>query len=319
MADNDKILVKIKGTPSVRVTDDQTIVRDIKVGQPIKRVKQSKFHASSFGGDSLGNALIRESDGQIVFYANLIPDSDLGRDLGSPTHRFGSLYVGNETIYLGNLAISEDSYGNLVLNNTDSSGVVIAGTTRQIATDIDSAVIIDITQPLIDSAVAAVIDNAPEALDTLKELAEALNNDSNAFGSLIASINEKLDSAQVLNIVDSAYITGIVAGSGTIGRADVEITTTAPLQTIDEFLATTYRSAKYIVQLEHDSDNKYHSSEILLIHDNVNAYLTEYAIVQTDSSLGEFDATLDSGLVKLQLTPSYTNTSFKAKRISVDV
>jgi hypothetical protein len=53
MAD-DKIIVKVKGNPSVKVTDDQTIVREIKVGKPIKRIKQALFHASTFGGDSAG-------------------------------------------------------------------------------------------------------------------------------------------------------------------------------------------------------------------------------------------------------------------------
>lgn len=314
MADNDKILVKIKGTPSVKVTDDQTIVRDIKVGQPIKRIKQSKFHASSFGGDSLGNALIRESDGQIVFYANLIPDSDLGRDLGSPTKRFGSLYVGNETIYLGNLAISEDSNGNLVLNNTDSAGIIITGTTRQIVTDIDSSVVIDITQPLIDSAIAAVIDNAPEALDTLKELADALNNDSNAFATLITSINSKLDSSQVIQILDSNVA---IVNNNLIQAINNEAYTATP-SIIDTFPSTQYRTVKYLVELSIDSDNKYHSAEILLTHNGINTYMTEYASVYTDSSLGEFDAIVENGSIIFSVTPEYTGTYFKARRINID-
>jgi len=88
--------------------------------------------------------------------------------------------------------------------------------------------------------------------------------------------------------------------------------------TIDSFLTTEYRTIKYVIQLEHDSDSKYHAAEILLTHNNTNAYFTEYAIVQTDSSLGEFDASLDSNIVSLTVTPSYSNTTFKAKRISVD-
>ena len=87
---------------------------------------------------------------------------------------------------------------------------------------------------------------------------------------------------------------------------------------VDAFATTKFRTMKYVVQLEHDSDSKYHSTEILLTHNGTNAYLTEYAIVQTDSSLGEFDARIQSGNVELTLTPSYTNTSIKAKRISID-
>jgi len=88
--------------------------------------------------------------------------------------------------------------------------------------------------------------------------------------------------------------------------------------TIDTFSVTEYRTIKYVIQLEKDSDSKYHSAEILLTHNDTNAYFTEYAIVQTDSSLGEFDASIAGGNVSLTVTPSYANTSFKAKRISVD-
>ena len=89
-------------------------------------------------------------------------------------------------------------------------------------------------------------------------------------------------------------------------------------QIVDTFSVSDFRTAKYIVQLEHDSDSKYHSTEILLTHNGTNAYLTEYAIVHTDSSLGDFDADIVDSNVRLKLTPSYTNTSIKAKRLSVD-
>lgn len=314
MAD-DKTIVTLKGNPSVRVAEDQTIVKDIKVGQPIKRIKQSRFHASSLGGDSLGNALLKEVDGQLVVTTDIVPDTNGEYNLGSPTNKFRGLYIGANTLYIGNLAISEDSYGNAVISSVDSSGFIIGGTTKSIAYDLDSNVITNLIQPRIDSAVEAVIGGAPEALDTLFELAQSLGNDSDAFGTLISTIQLKLDSAQVVGIIDSAYVSTLVKDN--IGGVEVDLTTTASLQTIDEFATTTYRSVKYIVQLEHDSDSKYHCAEILLTHNGINAYLTEYALIYTDSSLGEFDATIDGGNVKLQLTPSYTNTSFKAKRISV--
>ena len=46
---------------------------------------------------------------------------------------------------------------------------------------------------MIDSAVNALIDGAPGALDTLNELAAALNDDSNAYGTLTDLINSKLN------------------------------------------------------------------------------------------------------------------------------
>jgi hypothetical protein len=190
MADNDKTIVRLKGNPSVKVTDDQTIVKDIKVGQPIKRIKQARFHASTLGGDSAGSALLRDSNGQVVITTNLIPSENGQFNLGSPSNKFKGLYIGANTLYIGNLAISEDSNGNAVISSIDSSGFIIGGTTKAIATDLDSSVIVNIIQPLIDSSFNLLLgDSTPETLDTLKEIATALNDDPNFFTNITTTIN----------------------------------------------------------------------------------------------------------------------------------
>ena len=189
MAD-DKVIVKVKNNPSVKVTDDQTIVREIKVGNPIKRIKSARFHASTFGGDSARNALLRDSNGIIVTYTDIIPSESGQFNLGSPTNKFRGLYIGANTLYIGNLAISEDSNGNAVISSVDSSGFIISGTTKSIATDLDSSVVTNIIQPLIDSAFDLLLgDSTPETLDTLKEIATALNDDPNFFTNITTTIN----------------------------------------------------------------------------------------------------------------------------------
>jgi hypothetical protein len=189
MAD-DKVIVKVKNNPSVKVTDDQTIVREIKVGKPIKRIKQARFHASTFGGDSARNALLRDSNGIIVTYTDIVPSESGQFNLGSPTNKFRGLYIGANTLYIGNLAFSEDSNGRAVISSIDSSGFIIDGTTKAIATDLDSSVINNIIQPLIDSAFNLLLgDSTPETLDTLKEIATALNDDPNFFTNITTTIN----------------------------------------------------------------------------------------------------------------------------------
>ena len=85
----------------------------------------------------------------------------------------------------------------------------------------------------------------------------------------------------------------------------------------DTYSASLYRTSKYIIQLEHDSDNKYHSTEVLLTHDGTSVYMTEYGDVKTDSSLGTIDADISGGNVRLLVTPEYNNTSIKTQRITV--
>jgi hypothetical protein len=58
----------------------------------------------------------------------------------------------------------------------------------------------------ITTAINNLVDGAPGALDTLNELAAALNDDANAYDTLLAAINDQLDSAEVLNLINQSYI-----------------------------------------------------------------------------------------------------------------
>lgn len=363
---NDKTYVQVSQNPEIKVSENQTIVKSIQIGAPIRRVTSANFNADILGGESGGYYLnfnnfnnvplildsadvldlldssaleaiglgnVDDSDtgvrltGPVKITGHVIPDENVTYDLGSPTNKFRALYIAGRTLYLGGISLSEDSAGNVTISGVDSNGITIAGTTRVIATDIDSAVVERIidsnyvnsrisisdlglaTSSDLDSAINALIDAAPEQLNTLNELAAALNDDSNAFSTLTGLINGKLDSGEVLNLLNDRLLEDISEDLTTISQ-----------QTIDTFSASALRTAKYLVQLENDADNKYHSSELILTHNGSEVYITEYAMVTTDSILGEFDASLDSpaGTISLLVTPSYTNTSFKSKRIDIN-
>ena len=67
------------------------------------------------------------------------------------------------------------------------------------------------TADFVDSAYVAtqisnLVDGAPTALDTLNELATALQNDSDALAALITVVDTKLNTSQVTSLVDSAYV-----------------------------------------------------------------------------------------------------------------
>jgi hypothetical protein len=99
------------------------------------------------------------------------------------------------------------------------------------------------------------------------------------------------------------------------------ISTTSTSQTmLDSLAVADFRSAKYIVQAHDTVTNTYQISEILLIHDGVSAYLTEYAIIYTTGSLGVYDAALVSGDIRLSVTPTSVNsTTFKAYRQALTI
>jgi len=92
-----------------------------------------------------------------------------------------------------------------------------------------------------------------------------------------------------------------VAYTLTVGSLNVTtntVTTSSPGQVVlDKFPATQLASAKYFVQANSSSD--YHTTEVVLVQDATNVWLTEYGSIQTGPSLGSFSADISSGDVRL--------------------
>ena len=93
------------------------------------------------------------------------------------------------------------------------------------------------------------------------------------------------------------------------------LTTTTANQSVDTFPASTFRTAKYIVQAT--AGTAYHSSEINVMHDGTNTYTSEYGTVQTGASLYTLSADINSGNVRLLCTPTNNNTTIKLQRITI--
>lgn len=340
---SEKFVVKVANKPSVKITEATTIVSKVVIGTPIRKVDAANFNATTLGGESAGYYLswnnitnvpntallqnIEDRDsgvtigGITVVKGSIVPDSDIRYNIGTPSKRFGSLYVKGDTIFVGNLALSDAGNGQIATANaqfeTDSQGRVVADSATlsnaRIVSFVDSASIIDTINRWVRNTDGD--SNGPAGLDTYFDSAYVQARVDTTF------LDDLIDSDFVTRnfdrtLVDSARITKKV--SSLIKGVGDDLTTTTSDQVVDEFTATQYRTCKYIVQLEHDDDSKYQSTEILLTHNGTNAYITEYAIVQTDSSLGDFSADISNGVVRLLLTPTFTNTSFKAKRISID-
>lgn len=102
--------------------------------------------------------------------------------------------------------------------------------------------------------------------------------------------------------------------SGTIGIVDSSLgsgnTTFGSVseQTIDTFPVSSYRSAKYLVQVSDNVSNYYHVTELLLIWNASTVQKVEYAVVTTAGELGTFDADINSGNVRLLFTASDTHS-----------
>jgi hypothetical protein len=116
--------------------------------------------------------------------------------------------------------------------------------------------------------------------------------------------------------------TATPASKLSVGHAGVDTyavnTTAITLAQIDTFAAATFRSARYTIQATNSTDSTYHITEVLLIHDGTNAYITEYGTMFTGSSEGTISADIAAGNVRLLVTPASTDTiAWKVVRHSI--
>jgi len=88
---------------------------------------------------------------------------------------------------------------------------------------------------------------------------------------------------------------------------------------LDSFPATHYRSCHYIVQVTDETYSWFHTTQIMLVHDGLSAFKSEYNIVTTSEKLGEFDCNINGGNVELTFSAFYTSSkNIKVIRTSIE-
>ena len=73
--------------------------------------------------------------------------------------------------------------------------------------------------------------------------------------------------------------------------------------------SSSFRTAKIIVQVT--SGSNYHSQEILMVHDDSQVYMTEYAMVNTGAIGSTFDGDISGGNIRFLVTPTNAVTTYK--------
>jgi len=123
-----------------------------------------------------------------------------------------------------------------------------------------------------------------------------------------ATVSSNLNSLGILNLNNTATL---IANSYTFNNS----TATA---NVDLFLASTYRSAEYTIQLIDSSlaTPAYEITKIFVTHDASQAYMTEYGQIYNTQLLGTFTSGINGGNFFLQLTPTTANVVCKFTRTS---
>jgi len=250
------------------------------------------------------------------------------------------------------LSDAEDYADSLAVNYDPAGSASTAETNSKSYTD---SLIGDVTvdgtsgntvKDRIDTAVAGIVGAAPELLDTLEELAAALQDNPDIISDLqdIASgkqntltagsniditedvisvvglttddVSEEEDAGN-LYFTDQRAVDALEAVVPNFTEVDVNSVATqvaastsataTTLTTVYSFAKADYRSAKFLVKIASGTHTEV--SEVLLTLDTSdNVAITEYAIVGTNGSLSTVSADVSGGNVNLTVTPVNNST-----------
>lgn len=141
--------------------------------------------------------------------------------------------------------------------------------------------------------------------DTQNTNITAVNNFSGgAFnkansGTILAQA--AFDKANTQDIVVNSITSNTTISLPYSSRVSGNVTAASADTLIDSFDKTTFRSAKYELQMT--SDNGIHVVEMRIMQDGTNTYTTQYGEMYTTIPLGSFTSNVSSGLVNLYFSP----------------
>ena len=276
----------------INVYVDETYIRD---------------RQSYTGGNEVDSALVASIVGGLLDSDNL---SNLGNILGAATDISGVINSIVTATYINNRFAA--TVGNATTVTTTASLVeYVYQPTESITTIQDS----DINGLILsyDPSVVQVFLNGSKLVNGLDYTANDVAGSVIEFFDVISPGNTIVISnagATAFNFVN------------TVEKINSFFADTLVDQTADTFLKTAIRSVKYVIgtTVTVNSQPKHEVRELLLIHNNLNVFLTEYGQIGTvDSSLAEFDASIIGADVLLTVTPAYPNTTVKILRTPIEV
>ena len=170
--------------------------------------------------------------------------------------------------------------------------------------DVDSSNIIEFTRASLGGDKGLTYNTTTGVMDVdsanVKEMFTGVNNI--VYNNSTGQIRTNITSADLST--DSSYLTA-----------------TSSNQVISSISALTHRSVKFLVQVRVDAGGeKVQTSEINVIHQGGNAFMTEYGRVgNTDDNLATYDADINTNNLRLLVTPANANTEFKVFKTAVKI
>ena len=150
----------------------------------------------------------------------------------------------------------------------------------------------------------------------------SLNNETNLISNRYDTVKIQTGTTGT-TVNDFTFANNTITLPGAIiqtsaARTSNTFTTSSTSQVaVDSFSASTYRSAKYQVQVTSGTD--YHVIELRVVHNGTTTYLAQYGEIFTSSSLGTFDTDISGGNVRLLFTGANSVSVVKVIRDAINI
>ena len=111
------------------------------------------------------------------------------------------------------------------------------------------------------------------------------------------------------------FLGEIITNAGALVHSYTAIVATTSLTTLVSLPAASYRSVEVNIQVTQLST--YHATKLLVLHNDTDANITEYATLTSNGNLATFSATVSAGNLIIQTTQgSATSATYKINIIA---
>ena len=256
---------------------------------------------------SNADIVLKPSGTGVVTFSNLKIDSNI-----NITDNEITTTVSNSDLILSGSGTGSVKIGKADINGGATDGTTIGSNTAAAGT------FTTITVPSVNADKVNITDNKIKATDTDANLAISANGSGNVLingftfpNTVSAGQLIKTDGSKVLSTVVFPFVvtdTDIQDGTATI-------TGNSSAQVIDSFSATTYRSAKYQIQISDSTANRYKLVEANVTHNGSAAFISIIGGASNGAGDGstiydslDISADISGGNVRLLGTVNNTNS-----------
>lgn len=93
-----------------------------------------------------------------------------------------------------------------IIITEEGSSITLSQKLADIVASLNSTLTLDAVETKISDAIAAVVDSAPESLDTLRELAEAITDNASLMDSLNDLISSKVSAKDGFDLISTSLV-----------------------------------------------------------------------------------------------------------------